>query len=772
MSGVTSDSGRGDAPRGSIVKLPSPRPTEDDASGRRPRRTDVQFQIFPVLLLLVGASGIAAGLSEGQPSPIGAVSLALKVALGAAVALAGSVVPPSWIVVSSAILTAATAGRPEMVPAAIALGVSLADVWSERGARFAGRTRPYVGVMRTALAAALCQLALRLSWPPHALLPSLVAAAALLTVLIPAVVVAEARKKILWLAGPLALVAVALTALAAFSALQAKASLDHGLRSIHLGLHALETGDEATAASDFATAHESFTSASAALSKAQVAELVPVVAQQVRVARLAAALGAQVSGAASRTSASAAREKLSISGGVFHVAALETLQPLLARDLTTLDNALSESRAFTSPWLIAPLKVRLEAETSKLKGAARDDRTALAALRVLPQLVGMNAEQKYLVLFEDPAESRASGGVIGDYGQLTAAKGEIRLTALGSVGQLNSAGDPATKHLVGPESYIERYSQFEPELYWENVPMSPDFPSVGEVASNLYPQSGGDRVGGVISLDPVAMADFLRVTGPISVPGWPVPITSANATAILAHQEFVAFGANGNSLRISFVQDLIKALWHRLLTRQLPSLPTLARDLKPALRGGHLMLYSENASAEQFFKTVDVAGAMPPVRGDFLGVVTQNAAGNKLDWYLRRYITYHATVNLRERQIGATVTVRLRNLAPSSGLPPIVLDPAPGVTTAPGEDELFVSIYSPWEEDGATLNGVPFVVTSQQELGRLVYSALITVPPGGTTTIRLRLLGEWTHGRHYQLGLYHQPVLFADHLKKSVRFAS
>jgi hypothetical protein len=180
-------------------------------------------------------------------------------------------------------------------------------------------------------------------------------------------------------------------------------------------------------------------------------------------------------------------------------------------------------------------------------------------------------------------------------------------------------------------------------------------------------------------------------------------------------------------------------------------------------------LYSETPQAERFFEAVHVAGSVPSVHGDFLGVVTQNAEGNKIDWYLRRSIDYRAVLNRTTDQITAVLTLKLHNSSPTSGLPPIILDPAAGANTTPGESELYVSVYSPWEVDGSSLNGVPLVMTDQQELGRLVYSAFVKVPAEGTATIVLRLVGSWNPRERYHLGMYHQPLLFPDQVSTSVK---
>jgi hypothetical protein len=558
-------------------------------------------------------------------------------------------------------------------------------------------------------------------------------------------------------------------ALAGASVLRARSPIETGLQATEAGLHAAERGDQGVARAHFATAGDDFAAASHDLEWARGGELVPGVAQQVRAIRVAAAIGVDLARTAFVTAENGNVDALRVTDGTFPVQALENLEPVFASDVASLQSSLQQTGPFHSPWLVSPLKAKLDSEVRKLVRAEHDATTALLAARAVPGMLGADGPRRYLVLFENPAESRASGGVPGDYAEVSAINGKLSLVKVGSTVTLGSIGNPAGKHLIGPEDYLARYSQFEPEDYWENVPMSPDFPSVGEVAANLYPECGGAKVDGVISLDPVAMADFLAATGPITAPQWPAQVDADNAVAILANEEFIHFSTD-NSLRIEFVQALIKSLWHDLVTRKLPSLPTLANDLLPALRGGHLMLYSETPQAERFFEAVHVAGPMPSVRGDFLGVVTQNGEGNKIDWYLRRSIDYRAVLNRTTDQITAVLTLKLHNSSPTSGLPSLIIDPEPGVAaTIPGESELYVSVYSPWEADGSSLNGVPLVMTDQQELGRFVYSAFVIVPAGTTAAIVLHLVGSWNPRERYHLGMYHQPLLFPDQVSTSVK---
>ncbi len=68
---------------------------------------------------------------------------------------------------------------------------------------------------------------------------------------------------------------------------------------------------------------------------------------------------------------------------------------------------------------------------------------------------------------------------------------------------------------------------------WSNLTMAPDFPSVASVAAELFPQSGGRPVDGVILMDPFVLQTLLQYTGPIDVEGLERNLNADNAADIL-----------------------------------------------------------------------------------------------------------------------------------------------------------------------------------------------------------------------------------------------
>jgi hypothetical protein len=758
---------------GTVIPIRGPRTDPSLISATRGgRHWDSTTRLHLTLLLIVAtAAGIAGGVASGAPTGLTPLDVALKALLPAACVVAGRLTPWQFVALAAAIAAPVSYHSPAALVAVAVVGLALA-AWrlTIQHPHDIENENQWLSLARAAMCGSLANIALRATWPRMALTPSLLAAAIVMLLLVPAVVVApgRVRRLVIRATAVVVLAALLLSAAAGVSILLARSPLHTATTDADIALKDSEHGEQPEAIAQFKNADTALRSANFELDWAQGGELVPIVSQQVRAIRTAASAGTSLVQAGVATASSASLSQLNLVDGVFPVRRLEAFQPLFRKDLVVISRARRAIAPLSSPWVVSSVRARLEWEQAKLKEAEHDAGIALSGSEQVPGILGADGIRRYLVIVENPAESRAGGGVVGDYAEVTADAGRLRLAKVGAVGQLDRNGVPPLQRTLPPiPDFVDRYSSFYPQDHWENVPMSPDFPTVGAVAEYLYPQSGGVKVSGVISLDPVALSGLIKMVGPITAQGAPEIFTSRNIVSFLANGEFVYF--ENNNLRISFVEGLLREVWHELTTRRLPPLPSLVQDMEPAVKGGHFMIYSALPADEELFKKMHVAGAMPRVVGDFVGVVTQNAAGNKMDWYIRRKIAYDATLNLTTRTITSTLTVTLHNSAPSSGLPPVIIDGLKQTNTKPGEDLLWVSIYSPWLLESATVNGNPVTMTSQYELGRPVYGRVVQIPSNGTAVLQLHLLGTWPSSlSHYVLGWYHQPVLFPDEVSAKV----
>ena len=151
-----------------------------------------------------------------------------------------------------------------------------------------------------------------------------------------------------------------------------------------------------------------------------------------------------------------------------------------------------------------------------------------------------------------------------------------------------------------------------------------------------------------------------------------------------------------------------------------------------------------------------------------LHVTAANFAGNKLDYYLDRSFDYRLEVRPDDAGRGAdargTLSVRMANTAPTSGLPRIVAGPyegAPPGRFQVGENVSYVSVYTPLDLQASTLDGEAVAMSAGEELDVQVYSTIVRLLAGQDRMLALDLAGRIRMGRDgwYVLELGSQPMV-------------
>lgn len=541
--------------------------------------------------------------------------------------------------------------------------------------------------------------------------------------------------------------------------LNAEPSLREGAEAAEAGLSAARSGDRAGAERHLAGAQAAFRSASDDLGEwyARAALAVPLVGPHVRAARALATAGAATA-ASARAVAGADVAGLRVQGAGVDLDRVARLQPPLDALAASLEREHARVAAARSRWLVEPIAGAVEQAEGRLASARDTAGRAAGAAHLATTMLGGNGTRRYFLAVQNPAEARASGGIIGNFGVLVAEQGRLRLERFGRDGDLNAAAVASGAALGGPAEYTRRYGRFAPERVWQNITMSPHFPSVAEVIEDLFPRQGGEVVDGVLSVDPAGLAALLRLTGPVAVPGWPEPLSAANAVQVLLHEHYLRFESQE---RVHFLGDTTEAVWSRLAGGDLPPMPEVAKALSPAVAGKHIVLHSAHRDEQRLLERLGAGGALPTAGGDSLGLVTQNAGANKVDWFLRRSLSYDARFDPRTGDVSATATVRLENRSPSSGLPAYVLGGPGAGAFPPGTNRVYLSIYTPLRARSATAGGQPLALEAGREQGRNVYSAYVTVPPGESLTLRFTLAGAVARGA-YRLDLARQPTVEPD----------
>ena len=572
-------------------------------------------------------------------------------------------------------------------------------------------------------------------------------------------------RRVAWIgAGSVAVVALFAAAGFGLSASQARAELRQGRDAAEDGIDLLSDGQ-------FAQAADRFESASASLQRAKdqlgsplaaASSAVPIVAQH-----RAAALELSNAGAdATARIAAALREidpqQLRVQRGTIDLAAIAALgQPFADVDgaLRELSLAVARSR---SPWLLPQLDDELDTLSTRIADNAPKLQNAREAVALAPQMLGGDAPRTYLVLFTSPAEARGLGGFTGNYAQLTIDHGHIAMSGFGRVSELESRANAKGVRIADQAEFLADYGRFGFDLdghgrvgeaAFRNLTMTPNFPSVGHIAADVYEQVTGTAVDGVIVMDPYVIQTLLSYTDGITLTTVPVKLTSKNAAAFILKDQYAI--AQDNPTRIDALDEAAQKTVAALLAGALPDPAQLGRDLGELATERRLLVWTKDPAEQDLLRHTGLIGAIPPAAGaDGWSFTVNNAGASKIDTYLQRKASYRSTTDPKTGETTGVLRVQLTNTAPASGLPDYVIGNA--VDLPVGTSRLYVSFYSPMELQQATFQGQPVTLSPGHEAGWNVYSQYIELPAGTTATFELHVTGRLEHPD--QLVTWTQPL--------------
>jgi hypothetical protein len=546
---------------------------------------------------------------------------------------------------------------------------------------------------------------------------------------------------------------------AAATTVAAYRSAAAGARLVEVATDHLREGDTARARDAFAGAARQLDRAERLLDGPWLApaRAVPVVAGNLDAARGLVAAAHDLAADGSRFAASVDPRGLRVRGARVPIASVRASVAPLEALARSVSRAESEVRSLDDRMLVGPVARTVGRARSALAAAAADTQHAAAAARIAPAVFGGAGARRYLVIAQNPAEARATGGIPGSFGLLDARSGTLSLADLVPVETLNAAARAASMPaVVAPDEYQRRYARFEPHLWWENTTMSPDFPTVASVMAQQYRAQFGTEVDGVVSLDPIALRGLLHLTGLVHVDGWPSPVTAGNVVSVLLRDQYARF-TDGRERKL-FLGRVTSAVWHAMERADLGSPTRLAATLGPVAAQRHLMVWLARPGEQRVVHDLGFGGGAPPATGDAFFATVQNAAGTKLDLYMSRTLRYDVTltpVRSGHAELRAEAVVELANRAPRE-LPAFVAVGGAGVPE--GALRSYVSLYSALDLHRARLDGRPVGLEAGRELGRRSYSTFLSVPRGGRVRLGMTLRGMVElHDGWYELQLFPQP---------------
>lgn len=396
-------------------------------------------------------------------------------------------------------------------------------------------------------------------------------------------------------------------------------------------------------------------------------------------------------------------------------------------------------------------------------GFAQADRTAWA----LRGFLGGEEPRRLLVVLQNNAELRGTGGLVSVFAEATARDGRLELGAFRDV---EDVADPAgaVREVAAPEDYRAVFGPLRADTtLWKNTNADPDVPRSSRVLAEVAGATLGARPDGVVWLDVPAMGAVLSGTTPALLPDG-TELTGDNAVEVLLSDSYerVTDDDRAQAERRARLRAASDAVAGRLL-RGSPDITRLAAELASAARGRHVALWSSREDEQAAFEAAGTAGAVAAEDGDLLAFTVHNLgagdrSGNKLDLYARRSLEQVVRVERDVAEVERTVT--LRNTAPSAGLPGYVAG-----RVAPGTTNNLVLHSLPARAEVLSFSrGDQQLAVAVQRLGdTAVLTDTATLPPGAEISWAVRYRLPLETGS-YALRVLPQPLAVDGELRVTI----
>ena len=130
----------------------------------------------------------------------------------------------------------------------------------------------------------------------------------------------------------------------------------------------------------------------------------------------------------------------------------------------------------------------------------------------LKEILGLTRDKRYLLVFQNNSELRASGGFLGSYALVDIRDGKIRNLEVPGGGSYDTEAG-LKMNIVAPEPLwlVNPLWHFWDANWW------PDWPTTAKNLMWFYEKSDGPTVDGVISVTPTVVERLLEITGPIDL---------------------------------------------------------------------------------------------------------------------------------------------------------------------------------------------------------------------------------------------------------------
>lgn len=341
----------------------------------------------------------------------------------------------------------------------------------------------------------------------------------------------------------------------------------------------------------------------------------------------------------------------------------------ISKILTKVQGEIDEVDPGRYPNVLALKKVRTRLEEVKKiadEGAVFVSE-AKPLIKVLPKLLGEPKEKKYLVLFQNDKELRATGGFLTAYAIFRVDKGLIHIDSTSDIYPLDDRISAKEKAPAPILKYFPNVSV----LNLRDSNLSPDFIVSMDKFNELYAKARGPKVDGIIAVDTRALVAAMEILGDIQAGGRTFntkinPVCDCPQVIYELEKSITQPVGYVRENRKSIIGDLLSALMVKALSASPKEYwGPLFQEMIKQTTEKHIMFYVYDKEGQKGIDALNASGRIRAFEGDYLHINETSFSGAKANLFVKNTVTHEYKVE-SDGSIIKTLTIDYKNPYPPS----------------------------------------------------------------------------------------------------------
>lgn len=447
---------------------------------------------------------------------------------------------------------------------------------------------------------------------------------------------------------------------------------------------------------------------------------------------------------------------------IFVASTVEKLAPQMdqisgkLKEVSTEFQAINEKR-YPTTLAGKPIREKITNLKNTIATAAESLGQFQPIIKLLPDLLGNPEPKKYLIMFQNDAELRPTGGFLTAYATMNILKGKITPGISEDIYTL----DAGFKKKVPAPDPIKKYLPLVYTWNLRDMNLSPDFKdSMDTFTGYMKESSAAPEFDALIAIDTEVPVRILKVLGPIGVPGFGGKFTAdidprCDCPQVIYELENIITRPTYEIRegRKSILGPLMNSMLANMMGSPKAKWAEFFNIFTDSIKEKHLLMYFKDPNKQNAVEVLGAAGRINDYIGDYLHINDTNFAGAKSNMFVTQEVEQVVSVG-DDGSVTKKLTLTYKNPRPGDNC-----NLEAGKLCLNGLLRDWQRIYVPKGSVLKAARGYELDMTTTEDLGKTVFEGFFTLSPQSVKKLEV----EYTvpagtiSGSDYKLLIQKQP---------------